>query len=446
MELGQVIEQRLTVTPQLIVANTLLQLSAGDLEQAISRELAENPFLERLDEPSSRPAWAVKASEGWRGEEPADDALALLPAIPTLEDYLLQQAQHCLPSHDLPIATCLLNNLDEHGLLRCSLDEVAAQLSVSQEQVSRVLAVLQELEPVGIAARDVRECLLIQLAHLRRQGMEHALAQTLIAEHWESLGRRSPTEIARIVGAAPEQVQEALRFIRENLTPYPAYAYWADPERLHAETDPSSIPVPDLIIRRSQRPGAEYEVELPGEQAFRLRVNSLHTGEEADGQEEQWLLLHDRARLFVHSLEQRWRTLRRLAHILIEMQRPFLVQGERGLRPLTRARVAEIMGVHESTVSRAVAGKYAQLPDGRIVPLARFFEGAAAVKAAIQEMIAQEGKPLSDREIADRLVQQGYCIARRTVAKYRDALHIPPAPLRLRRHDVGSHRKKAVGA
>jgi RNA polymerase sigma-54 factor len=153
---------------------------------------------------------------------------------------------------------------------------------------------------------------------------------------------------------------------------------------------------------------------------------------------DQWRAFEARARLFVKSIEQRWETLYELMVCLIDFQRDFLVDGEIRLRPLTRARVADMMGVHESTVSRAVADKYVQLPCGEVVRLEKFFDSAAPIKRRIEDLVAQESEPLSDSALAEKLSEEGYDVARRTVAKYRNALGILPYSLRRRRKNLSS--------
>ncbi|MCK4723979.1 MAG: RNA polymerase factor sigma-54 [Dehalococcoidia bacterium] len=472
MELSQALEQRPTITPQLIIANTLLQLSSTELEQTIAQEIAENPALgllevqrcprcglampdgyclscTRLDFQAEKggavhreySADSASFSEYDAADE-RDDLISQLASNTTLADYLLYQLRPSLSSHDLPIATYLVQNLDDHGFLRCDLDEVASLFGVDRACIENVVSAMQELDPVGIAARDARECLLIQLEHLRREGAEQPLAKAVIQDHWEALGKQSLAQIAKAVGATVGEVRAALQFIKNNLNPFPAHAHWAS---LH-ESPPQRTaiyPRPDIMIRNSPASsGGGYEIELPGAQAYRLRLSTSYlkameglkanNSSSTDTDWEQWEAFLARAQLFIKSVEQRWRTLHHLALCLVNYQRDFLAYGERHLRPLTRAQLAAVMGVHESTVSRAVASKYVQLPYGRIIPLARFFDSSTAVKEVIKELIAQENEPLSDREIAEKLAQRGHHIARRTVAKYRNALGILPASLRRR--------------
>jgi RNA polymerase sigma-54 factor len=457
MDIGPVLEQRVAVTPQMILANTLLHLSSTELEQTISQALAENPALE-LIEVLRCPRCGLPLSNGrcpscsraeFRAEaqttthlghaaSPSDednDPTTRLTASTTLSEHVLRQARTSLEAGDLPIATCIVENLDDHGFLGCGLDRVASLCKADLARVQAVASAIQQLDPVGVAAQDARECLLIQLDYLRQDGIEHPLAASLISEHWEAMSRQSFEEMARALATTAGEIERALIFIRDNLNPFPAHADWADVHESPPEKE-NTYPIPDVIIIKGTDPGSksEYEIELPGAQLFQLRVSAAYRealkGLSPSDDIDEWSGFYDKARLFIKSVEQRWQTLWGLARQLVDYQEGFVAHGDRHLKPLTRAQVARTMKVHESTVSRAVAGKFAQLPNGRIVPLAKFFDSAAPIKEIIKELIAQESKPLSDREIAARLAQRGHPIARRTVAKYRSAMNILPSSLR----------------
>lgn len=484
MRLSQSLKQRPTVSPQLVLANELLQFTALELEQAIVQELAENPALELRQiercpscggdmEDGRCPACSHERAQGDdprrdRAEAPIDfdeyadfadyaeyaprpsspgdgtsdgwdDPLSRLPSTTSLEEHLLSQARLQLASTDIGIARRLIGSLDERGFLSADLDAVVDELGVERLRAEEVLGVLQSLEPAGVAARDARECLLIQLRQLPGTCHERALAERLVRDHWEGLGRSSLSNLGGDVGATVEEVRGALRFIRERLNPFPAHANWAQ-ERMGPPPDRAVCPEPDVVIREDDSAPDGYRIELPkaGRYRFRICPGAVEGGggRNGDGAWEEWDALCGRARLFVRSIQQRWETLYALMRCLVGIQRDFLVRGERGLKPLTRARVAELMGVHESTVSRAVAGKYVELPGRRIVPLETFFDSAAPVKCLIRELIETEECSLSDQAIADILVERGYDVARRTVAKYRNALNILPSSLRDRDREL----------
>lgn len=478
MRLAQTLRQTPTVSPQLVLTNELLQFSSLELEQAIAQELAENPALELAEirrcrycgseipdgscpscgapEAQVVEKWAdrdyVTGSADYGSLESGatadwEDPVSWLVSRMTLADYLLQQARLSLPASDVLIAAHLVESLDDRGFLCCDLGEVASVVGVDREHVERVLSTIQSLEPVGIAAEDARRCLLIQIEHLRDDGVEHPLAETLVLEHWEILGRCSLSRVADEAGATVDEVRDALHFIRENLNPYPAHLSW---DGLHHSPPEDTVvcPQPDVVIGESRVVEGEYEIEFPRAREYRLRVTMRgqrvtdelgDSGHQSDQQRwEQWKEFRARARLFVKSIEQRWRTLHELMVCLVDYQRDFLVRGESELKPLTRSQVAEMMGVHESTVSRAVAGKYVQLPCGEIVRLEKFFDSAAPIRRMIEDLVDQEAEPLSDGMIANRLSERGYDVARRTVAKYRNALGILPKSLRGRRRDLSS--------
>jgi RNA polymerase sigma-54 factor len=381
--------------------------------------------------------------------------MSLIPAKTTLADYLLQQAQLDLPAHRLPVATYLVHNLDERGFLCCDTEDVADRFGVSCDEVEQVVAVLQGLDPPGIAARDPRECLLIQLRQLRHQGVDHALAERLISDHWQALGRRALAEIAETAGVTSGEIHAALQFISNNLNPFPAQAFWLEPQDVPSQ-EKTQVLHPNVIIRACDESGSrDYVIEIPEEQMHQVRISPMYAEEmealrrnglHADQEWAEWEALYARARLFIRGLRQRWRTLRRIVRHLIDYQRDYLSHGDRSLRPLTRAQLADLLGVHESTVSRAVADKYVQLPDGKIVPLAKFFDSTASTKSAIKDLIAREECPLSDREIAEQLAREGYDISRRTVAKYRNALGIPPSTVRGRIRELRMASRRRNGA
>lgn len=476
MRLTQTLKQKPTVSPQLVLANQLLQFTALELEQAIAQELSENPALEltevglcpicggRLSDSECPTCGRVEApvDEAWRASDDGlredeyptggtpggsgwDDPISRLPSSTTLAEHVLRQARLSLSPEDVPIARQLTGCLDERGFLSRGVDDVASDLDIEPGRVGRVLDVIQSLEPAGIGARDARECLLVQLEELYSQTGRRSMAKRLIADHWDKLGRSSLSNIGEEVNASVDEVREALHFVRENLNPFPAYAWWAQRGCAPSESG-TACPEPDVIIRESPASGKEYEIELPRAGTYGLRVSSAHCqaldrqGDDRDGSDEQgwekWRELCGRARLFVRSIEQRWETLHDLMRCLIDYQRDFLHHGERYLRPLTRAEVAEMMDVHESTVSRAVAGKYVKLPCGKVVALETFFDSAAPIKHLIEELIDQEETSLSDRAIAERLKGQGYDISRRTVAKYRNAMNILPSSLRRRSKEL----------
>ncbi len=431
--------------PQTVLASKILQLNSLELERAIAQELAENPALEiveggrcqvcgalfsgdrcplcaRGEDRYLDRSWEERGSEEGYGE--ARDPLSQASSPTSLGDYLLMQMRLRLKSQELAAANYLVESLDDHGLLSIGLEELARLAGSGLEQMERLLSILQEQEPIGIGARSVKECLLIQIRYLEEEGRGHPWTREIIERHWEDLGRGWFEEIAEALGITTEEVEEALEFIRDNLNPYPAQAYHP--------SDRSPYIRPDIIIQVHE---GGFMIEIPEEERYRFRVNPLYEellAKRATNEEEREHLREyvARARLFISSFEQRWKTLRRIMATLIEEQREFLERGVRYLKPLTRAELAPSLGLHESTISRAMAQKYAQIPQGQIVPLADFFDASLPAKDLIKTLISQEEKPLSDGQITKELTRRGFPLARRTVAKYREALGILPANFR----------------
>ena len=296
---------------------------------------------------------------------------------------------------------------------------------------------IQHADPAGLGARDARESLLLQLNSLEEEGQINPHARACIADHWDLLGRRDLGRIARALGVSRQKIVEADFFIQRNLTPYPAQAYWGDGRgRAPADGPTGFTGQPDAVISLSAdgKPGPlRVEVFTPVEGW--LRVDPQFKEALADcpeGEREAWERYAARAQLFAKCLRQRNNTMCRLMETLAIEQRDFILGGDRDLKPMTRAWLAARLGVHESTISRAVAHKTVALPDGRIVALSKFFDRSLSVRDAVKEIVANEIRPLTDDQIAARLAGLGYVVARRTVAKYRAAEGILPAVARAR--------------
>lgn len=467
----------LRVSAKLITSSTILHLSADELERAINQEQIENPALEvvasricllcgaplngqtctacghfaqpalTINEPSlnyessaeddqqhffeireMREIYDYSATDADDDDE--FDPLASIPTGETLAEVLLQQLEALITPDDAPIAEQLVGNLNERGYLEMSVSEIAEQLQVPSERVEYVLSQLQTLEPLGIGARNLRECLLIQLAALSEQEMPHPLAFTLIDRYLNQLGHNQFHEIARQLKVSEQEVRQASQYIRNTLHPFPAHAYRADASYTHAGGDAAYVR-PDVIIRRGE---TGFEVELIEEKRYRFRIGGgygtqplwLDQGPTSDELQQYMRHCGDQARFFVDCIQRRWRTLKRVAELVVDYQHEFLEKGVRYLRPLTRAEVATRLNLDEGTVSRATANKYALLPNGRLLSLSDFFDGSLGVKDILRELIiAEEPKHrLSDEELARLLHARGIPLARRTVTKYREEMGI----------------------
>jgi len=469
MELSQYQTVQMKVSPRLVAMNHVLELSSMELQELINQELAENPALELVDKPTcphcgaaleksvcphclstNRPLGEEREtttpdteqlfnredyyeegpSMARRDQEDAFDPMTHVASEMPLSERLLQELGAILEPHQMPIAEFLVGNLDERGFLDCTIEEAARVLDVSPEAVEAVLQELQQLEPVGIGARSLQECLLLQVDYLAQRGISCPHVREIVAHHLEQLGEHKYSRIAQEMHISNQEVSEAAQFIKKYLNPFPAQGA---PDGGSA----SGYVLPDVIISRR---GHGFEVDVVESKRFFLRINPLYRelllrAQQADASltesEKKHLQQYvSRARLFMANIDQRRQTLQRIVAFLVGYQSAFLEKGVRRLRPLTRAMVAAELGVHESTVSRATASKYVMLPSGKVIPLSDFFTPSLSAKDVIKDIIEHEEEPLTDEQIAERLAKMGIFVARRTVAKYREQLGILPSILR----------------
>lgn len=468
-------EQTLRISARLITSSTILHLSSDELEHAVNQEQTDNPALEVVEQkvclfcgariygsggqtctacghfaqptqpltqesPFGAPAmlpWGYHYDIDNYGFAEADsddeyDVLAHLSTGETLTEALLQQLEALVAPDDALIAEQLVGNLNERGYLESSVEEIATHLQVPVERVEYVLKQLQTLEPIGIGARNPRECLLIQLEALSEQKAPHPLAATLIDQYLDQLGKNQFHEIARKLKISEQEVRQAAHYIRSTLHPFPAHIYENNTRYTRMGSETTYIR-PDIIIRKGD---TGFEVELVEEKRYNLGVGTNYTGAERKGSQatgdannevQRYMHSHsDRAKFFIDCVHRRWRTLRRVAELVVSYQREFLEKGVRYLRPLTRAEVATRLSLDEGTVSRATANKYALLPNGRLIPLSDFFDGSLGIKDIMRELIQSENPRhrLSDEELARLLMAQGIQMARRTVTKYREEMGI----------------------
>ncbi len=375
-------------------------------------------------------------SNNWQESAPsdsADDHRSALENTPlrrsSLEDHMMWQLRlSSLNETDQQIGATIIYNLNEDGYLETPVDELAAQLEVPSAEVERVLARVQRFDPPGVAARDLRECLLAQLLNL---GMEESLAARIVKNHLDLLEKHRYAEIAKVLGVPVETVGQSAKVISV-LEPKPGRDYGG--------TEPTYV-VPDVYI---QKVGEDYVVTLNRDAVPRLRLAGYYQRvlNDVDVAAETREYLQERlrsARWLVKSIYQRQQTIFKVATSIVKFQRAFFDHGISLLRPLVLKDVAEDIGMHESTISRATANKYAHTPQG-IYELKFFFTSgvkgaggedvsAETVKEKIRAMVTAETplSPLSDQAIAEMLRVKQINIARRTVAKYRQAMGIPPS-------------------
>jgi RNA polymerase sigma-54 factor len=417
----------------LVAAMELLVLPAPALEQLVDRELAVNPALERAERPLCQACGADLDAERCAAcrREPRDGRMPTahdptLPAEPTLVESLRRDLRLQVAARDRPIAEYLLGCLDDHGFVDADVDDVAAALRVARERVVAVLRTIQETGPPGVGARDVRECLLIQLARAAGDARQRELAREIVEHNLDALGRGRYGRIAQELEVERRDVLAARDLIRARLRPYPtlpASQSWARAQ---------PVVVPEILVREGE--ARTFTVDLVEPRRLGLRIGASYDRLDRDrlapGERAQAEAHVARARAFLDRLDRRWATVRAVSQLVVERQREFLLYGPRALAPLTRAQVADALGFHESTVSRAVAGRHALLPSRRVVALAAFFDAAAGPRDALARLVAAEKHALSDSELAAELARAGFPIARRTVAKYRDQLGIPAQSLR----------------
>ncbi len=479
MDLRLLPQQQLKVTPKQIAANYILQLSSFELQEVINQELQENPALD-LEEQQVCPLCGQQLTgrvclncfglankpprhgeieteplEGTnlmqRDEEDEEfDPIVRAEAEQTLAEYLSWNVRVLLPAGLLPTAEYLIGNLNDNGYLEgVMVEETARLMKVSVADVERVLRTIQSIEPWGIGARDTRECLLVQMHHLSEQGEKVSVhARQIVADHFRELGEHKFGDIAQALRITRDDVQAAWDYIKENLNPFPAHAFAAGPDGTSIGRRAVGLR-PDVIILKNE--AGNFEVEVIESRRFSLRVNPVYrqlvaqlqaarkAGAAAlpmsDDERQHIREYVTRAKFFIDNINQRRQTIARITEVIVECQRDFLENGIQALRPLTRAEVGERIGMHESTVSRATAGKFVLIPSGQVVPFSMFFTASLGVKDVIREIIEAEdrGRPFSDQEIVQKLSNEhGIILARRTVAKYREELQILPARLRKR--------------
>jgi RNA polymerase sigma-54 factor len=459
------LSQHLTLTPQLQQSIRLLQLSTVELNQEIERMLMENPILEREDiegdaqaaytpprdapaapEPgATAPEEPAERREDWQldftapargGEDDEDyDRSQAAPDTPTLRDHLNQQLTLTgLGERDRALVAMLIDVLDDDGYLTQPLEEIAALFSaeaeVDVEELAIALRHLQNLEPAGVGARAPSECLLLQL-HALKDHPACALATEIAGKHLQLLASRDYARLRSLTGAQEEELRAAQKLI-QSLNPRPGAAF------ARVET---RYMIPDVIVRKVKN---VWRASLNPEAMPRLRINRLYAdlaGSARNGSNALASQLQE-ARWMIKNVQQRFDTILRVSQAIVDRQRHFLEHGEVAMRPMVLREIADILGLHESTISRVTTQKFMATPRG-IFELKYFFGshvatdtgGAAsstAIRALIRQLVAAEDTraPLSDARIAQILGQQGIVVARRTIAKYRESLQIPPVSQR----------------
>ena len=413
-------EQRLQLTPQQLLAARLTALSLDELRERVEAECMENPWLEKRHTGGNTRRSPLTYEMGERGE-----------TLSFYDRLTEQMGEYDLSDHERDILEYLIGSLDDNGFITKPLSQIADELeiyhslSASEEEVGRMLAVLQQFDPPGIGARNLKECLLLQ--------HPSAKLRTVFEHHWDDFTGKRWDRIQDKMGLTDAEVERLRREV-QHLNPRPG-------------NNPS-----DPVGRATETIKPDFIVEMDDEGTLRLSLNqgdvpSLRLSSEADdsGSEESASFVREyreRGQLFIDALTQRRLTMTAVMKAIIRLQRPFFREGDENLlRPMRLEDVAEKTGLNLSTVSRVTSSKYVETPYG-IYPLKWFFSGSSTqdgeavstrkVKAALKTLIEAEDKtePLSDEALCTALREQGYDIARRTVAKYREQLGYPPARYR----------------
>jgi RNA polymerase sigma-54 factor len=482
--------QHLALTPQLQQSIRLLQLSTLELHQELEQILSDNPLLERLDDPldhsvrlladgairnngagegnsaeagnsEGEAPTAGNGEDSFDGREVSDpaadgetewsfDDVARTSKAPddedarpqleahrvTLREHLLEQMQVSVRQRrDRALLEIVIDALDENGYLEESLEEIHArlpeELDIEIEELAVALAMLQSFDPVGVGARNATECLALQIKAMPGVAMvTRRLALTIVERHLSLFAQRDFNKIKKALNCDDEDLREAQTVIRQ-CNPHPGALFAGGA---------SDYVVPDVIVKRTKN---GWQVVLNHDVMPRLRVNTMYANilKRSKGEGSLTSQLQE-AKWLIKNMRQRFDTILRVAQAIVERQRNFFSHGEVAMRPLVLREIADTLGLHESTISRVTTQKYMLTPHG-MFELKYFFgshvateaggeASSTAIRALIKQLIGAEDSknPFSDSKIADMLGEQGMVVARRTVAKYREALKIPPVGLR----------------
>ena len=464
---SQVTAQKQLITAHLTQTMSLLGMTSAELSQKIDSELSKNPALEMIEErhcPTCRrtliepgPCPICSSPQGNETEEPIvfvssnDDYYYSKPSrvsqtssdeLPDdniapaddLATYVLKQIASDITEDERPIVAHVLTSLDDDGLLTTTPFEISRFHFVPTASVERLINLIKRADPIGVGSQSPEEAMLIQLKTLREYNQSvPPLAEEAIRNGLHLLSRHQYSELAKILGISDSEAENLAHFISTNLNPYPGRAHWGD-TRQKNYNDPQVYQKPDIIVRGLNNNDSDsmvVEILLP--QRGTLQVNSLFRQtlkQLPDDAAEKWKKDLESANLFIKCIQQRNNTMQKLMKYLAKSQRSFILKGEKYLKPTTRAEIAEELGFHESTISRAVAGKSILLPSGKIIPLSKFFDRSLPIRIQLKDIIESEDRPLTDSQLAKILTKKGYKIARRTVAKYRTMEGILPAHMR----------------
>ncbi len=462
--LGQNLSQQQRLSPQLQQSLNILQAPVFELRQMVELEMQQNPVLEMespeisiedtpqendlnddgFDEEFSR---LSAMDEEWRDymqqsasrsprtsedEEKRQFMFDSLTSPVTLQDHLIQQLSMADCTKEVRVlAEMLIGSLDDRGFLQAPLGDLSLAQGIPLAGLKTAAGIIQTFDPSGVGAENLRDSLLIQL---RRQGREHSLESRIIATYLDDLARKRFPQIARKLSVPVSEISRAAEHIA-TLNPRPASAFTTAPQQYIS---------PDVHVERTN---GVYHITLNDEELPRLRISNLYKDlmSDAGSRDEVRGYIRDKIRsgkFLIRSIQQRQQTIQRIAEQIVARQQGFFDQGPSQLKPMNMSQVADVVGVHETTVSRAISGKYIATPHG-VYELRYFFTSGVdtdsgeqvsntSVKTALAEIVKGEdpAHPWSDEELVKQLALQGIKLARRTVAKYREELNILPSHLR----------------
>lgn len=445
--------QKLVMTPELRQAIELLQFNSLELTEYITNELEENPMLERVtlvEEHEDLDKYTKEKEIDWKEYVEKYNDHSYRPQInknikevnyeafisyePTLREFLLSQLNLVhFGVEERKIGEYIIHNIDDNGYLQVSLEEIANLINTNLEEVELVLKVVQNFEPLGVGARDLRECLLIQVKDKKNT---KPYIKKIIENYLEDLAHNRLQKISNELDISVEEIQDACDYIK-TLEPKPGRAF-------SGNNDSVKYIVPDAEIELVE---GKFVVTVKDSTAPRLNINNYYRSLMKTGKDEkatEYLSQKfNSAMWIIKSIEQRRSTIKKVVESILKFQMSFFLEGEKSIKPLTLKDVAEDIDMHESTISRTTNGKYVQTPRG-LFELKYFFSSSllsskgdvssTSIKVILKDIIDKEDakKPYSDQKISDILKVKGVSISRRTVAKYRDELNIPASSMRKR--------------
>ena len=430
--------QKLALTPQMEQSLSVLQMGSEELNQCIEEEVLSNPMLDYAKEPEKK---EVRRSQGEgigyysRKKTEDTDYQSYLNAIADeksedteLAEYLrMQLYTKKISPRRQKIGEYLIECLEESGYLKMDMDELAKGIGLSKEELEREIRFMQTLEPCGVFARDLKECLLLQV-----QGEEQMQRQArlLIEKYLDEIAQNKIPQISKQTGLTTAEITKTIRYIKEELEPVPGRGYGC--------ANRNEYIYPDITVKEDEK---GYRIILNKEKVHTLELNreylpmlgQVHSSEENKYLKEQY----QKAKILLRNIGKREETLAAVAEAIVDWQREFFEKGKASLKPMNLLDIAQELDVHESTVSRAVRDKYLECRWG-IFELKYFFSNKTSdgnncnVLTCIQEIIRSENKqkPLSDAKIAEQLEKKGIRISRRTVTKYREQMQIPNTQMR----------------